>query len=112
MSARPASAPRSLTAASVEARRISAHLREDVRLGHLSLAEALVHPRLANRMLVELVRWQWFSRGGTARPALTELGRLAVRDGVNLLQPASGASTYTRAWVVEHGAKWTRRAAA
>jgi hypothetical protein len=82
--------------------------------GHLTLEDVLlpVAPILVDRTLVEVVRWQWADTGVGARPALEELGGLAVRDGVNLLLAAGHASAYTRAWVVEHGTKWTRRRAA
>lgn len=89
-------------------RRARARVRNDLLAGDVTLQELLmpVDPAIANLALAEVVRMQWSSSRRRALPTLEELGRLALRDRVNLMMAAGRASGYSRAWVVEHGSKW------
>lgn len=97
-------------AAGLSVRRAKAMVRRDLITGRVTLADVLspVDPALADFSLAEVVRLQWSAAGRRAMPALEELGRYAVRDGVNLMMAAGRASVSSRAWVAEHGSKWAR----
>jgi hypothetical protein len=82
-----------------------ARLREQIRRGEVTLAEILADPPdlIENWTCADVVRLQWSRRAST--PAMERLGRLAVRDRVNLFMPMGRTSLATRAWVARH-ASW------
>lgn len=106
----PARRPPPSPTASLDTRRARARVRGDLTSGRVRLQDVLVppHPAVADVALVDIVRMQWRHAGGRATPALEQLGKFAVRDGVNLMMAAGRASAYSRAWVAEHGSKWAR----
>jgi hypothetical protein len=59
-------------------------------------------PEFAHMPIIDVVRLAQTSR---AAKSLQRLGRLAVRDRVNLLMPLGSASLRTREWTAEH-AQW------
>jgi hypothetical protein len=89
-------------------RRARAEVRRDLTTGRRTLHDVLLDPAVADLALAEVVRLQWTASRRRAVPALEELGRLAVRDRVNLMMAVGRASGYSRAWVAEHGSKWAR----
>lgn len=97
-------------AASLDTRKGRARVRADLIAGRLTLQDVLVpaHPAVADLSLADVMRLQWSQAGRRATPALEQLGRLALRDRVNLMVAAGRASGYSRAWVAEHGSKWAR----
>lgn len=76
-------------------------LREQVSAGEVTLAELMQDPPAAieHWACIDVVRLKWTRRTNTS---LEKLGRLAVRDGINLLLPMSRASKETRAWIAAH----------
>jgi hypothetical protein len=97
-----------LKAATEQRMRISS-IRRRARSGDLTLNELILDPpdELAHMPCVDVVRLTLRSHHSTA--GLQRLGRLAVRDGINLLMPVGGTSARTRAWIAEH-ADWHRPA--
>ena len=87
-----------------ETRAERAELRSRVRRGTLSLEDVLLpaHPLVAGLPLADVLRWQYHERH-TSITALERLGRLAVRDDVNLMIRAGRASESSRRCVVRHG---------
>jgi hypothetical protein len=76
-----------------------------LRSGDLLLTDAMSDPppELADMLLIDVIRAL-----GTRRSAsIVELGRMAVADRVNLMVPLGSASARTRAWVAQHGGRWT-----
>jgi hypothetical protein len=53
--------------------------------------------------LIDVVRLGYNKRGSVA---CERLGRLAVRDGVNLLVPLGRASLRSREWIIKHARWW------
>lgn len=86
-----------------------ADLRRRIRTEHGALEDVLLNPpeELAGIPIIDIVRYAYDNR-----PAKTaeRLGRLAIRDGVNLLMPLGRASARTREWTAEHTV-WHRSAA-
>ncbi len=85
-----------------------AALKSGIRSGDITLAEIMANPPeiLSNWSCADVIRARYSSRH--AIPSLERLGRLAVRDRVNLLVPLGRASARTRTWVAEH-ATWDIR---
>ena len=64
-------------------------------------------PEALHRMfIIDVVRLSRATRSNVK--AMQRLGRLAVRDGVNLMIPLGQASTRTREWTIAH-ARWNWR---
>lgn len=82
-----------------------AQLKTRIRRGEISLAEIMNDPpgELENWTCADVVALQYSRRTGT--PALERLGRMAVRDDINLFVPMCRASVRTRAWITQH-ASW------
>jgi len=78
-----------------------AQVKRDLRAGTMSVAAALEDPALASALLIDVIRWTRMRRGSVARVA--DIGRLALRDGVNLMLTVDAAGERTRRWVAEHG---------
>ena len=89
-----------LAAANTRRHRL-AELRRQARTGQAGLTGLLLDPpvELRDVLLVDVVR---MSRSQRMSSGIARLGRLAVRDGINLLIPLGQASQRTRAWVAEH----------
>lgn len=80
--------------------------------GELELEDVLapVHPRVAGLPLLHVIM---MTRAGSDRQnasGIEELGRDALRDGVNVLVRTDRASAATRAWAAERGRKHARGA--
>lgn len=88
-------------AASNHTRGQVADLRRGLRTGTIELADVLLHPPayIAHMALVDVVDLQASTRAAVRR---ANLGRDAVRAGVNLLQPVGRASLASRTWTVEN----------
>src|SRR4051794_32507453 len=85
-----------------ERRREIADLRAKVKRGEITLSQLMADPPALLRAwpCFDVVRMTWSRpRSGAS---LERLGRLAVRDGVNLLMPLGRTSQRTRAWIAEH----------
>lgn len=95
-----------LKAATERRMRIS-EIRRRARQGDVTLNELILDPpdELTSMLCIDVVRLTLRSQHSTA--GLQRLGRLAVRDGINLLMPVGGTSARTRAWIAEH-ADWHR----
>jgi hypothetical protein len=81
--------------------------RRALRTGALSM-EAVMRdppPALAGVPLIDVVRLGYRYRNGGA---ITEIGRMALRDGVNLMMPLGTASVRSREWVARHGCRYWR----
>jgi hypothetical protein len=78
-----------------------AELRRELTRDRTALRRVLADPppELANMAMVDVVRLAW---GRRSSPSLARLGRLAVRDGVNLMMPLGEASVHTRAWMARN----------
>jgi hypothetical protein len=72
-----------------------------MRSGDLTLTDVVTNQPapLRNIPLVDIIRWTMRTPG----PTLTEIGKRAVRDNINLMVPLGRASALSRAWVAEHG---------
>src|SRR4051794_4625827 len=81
-----------------------AELRRELTRDRTALRRVLADPpaELQNMAMVDVVRLAW---GKRSSPSLARLGRLALRDGVNLMMPLGEASVYTRAWMARN-ATW------
>jgi hypothetical protein len=76
-----------------------------IRCREITLVDLLEDPPgcIAEYGLIDVVRLGYQSGGRyKATPAITTLGRDAVRDGVNLLWPIGKASLRSRRWVAVH----------
>lgn len=83
-------------------RRELGEYRRALRSGAVSIEDAMLNPPefLRDRLLIDVVRdLRGAGAGSATRSGLAEIGRRAVRDGVNLLLPVGRASLATRAWV-------------
>lgn len=90
-----------LEAANAKRARMTA-IRRQAREGRHGLEALLLDPppEIARLPMIDVVR---MSRSGSAsRTAMERLGRMALRDDVNLMMPIGRASVRTRRWVVEH----------
>jgi hypothetical protein len=85
-----------------------AAVKRALRNGALTLDAAMADPpaELANYPLIDVIRWTRTRGYGT--PAITAIGRQALRDSVNLMVPLGDASTRSRAWVAQWGHYWGR----
>lgn len=95
-----------LTEANAKRDRIAA-LRRDIRACRIPL-DTILRDRpeeLAHWPIIDVIRLGYSKRSVTA---VTELGRRAVRDNVNLLIPLGDASQRTLSWVAAN-ARWTHR---
>ena len=94
-----------------EKRMAIADLRRRVRAGEITLEELFCEPPavLAEYTVADVLRFPRSVGRYRASSSLTELGRLAVRDQVNLLVALGDASARTRAWAAEHGSLRLRR---
>ena len=84
-------------------------VKASLRSGALTLTDVMLDPPavLADALLIDVIRW---TRTKQRRPrSIEEIGRRAVKDGVNLMLPVARASTRTRAWVAEHGGLGSHR---
>lgn len=72
-----------------------------MRSGDLTLTEVVINQPapLRKALLVDVIRWTMRTPGA----ALTEIGKQALRDKINLMVPLGTASALSRAWVAEHG---------
>lgn len=79
-------------------------LKQRLRTERGALAGVLLDPpdELAHMPVIDVVRLAW---GLRASRSLERLGRLALRDGVNLMMPLGHSSARTRSWLAEH-ASW------
>lgn len=81
----------------------AAALRVKMRTSYHAAVEALMDPPecIRGRMVLEVIA---MTRSvGLRSDYLTEVGREAVRDGINLTVRMGRASLRTRVWAVEHG---------
>lgn len=80
-----------------------------LRSGRLSLTDAmLTRPDvLGHALLIDVIRWTR-RQGRGRRPALTDIGKQALRDHVNLMVPLDEASLRSREWVAEYGTRYWR----
>lgn len=96
-----------LTALAVgnERRRVQVRVRRGLRDRTLSLTGVLLDPpaELSDVLVLDVVRWARSASGQRGAAGMHRLGRLALRDGVNLLVPVGRASVATRAWAAQHG---------
>jgi len=107
MSATLTGRPPSLEAANVR-RQQTAVVRRALRLDRGELARVLADPPecLHRLTLIDVVMLCLASRRTQPR-AIALLGRMALRDGVNLLLPVGRASPATRQWLADR-VSWTR----
>lgn len=91
-----------LRAVGVEKRYARAELRRQLRRGAVTLADVMETrpPEAADYLLIDIIRWVYYA---PRRANVEEIGRAALRDGVNLMMPLSRASVRSRAWVAVHG---------
>jgi hypothetical protein len=82
-----------------------AELRRRLAAERGALREVLMDPppELEGVPIIDVVRLAYGS--GRASKSIERLGRLAVRDRMNLLMPLGKASVRTREWTAEH-AEW------
>ena len=81
-------------------------LRHRIASNRAALDEVLLDPpeALERMAIADVVRLAYSQRSGAA---MERLGRLALRDGVNLMMPLGRASLRSREWVAEHAAwRW------
>lgn len=88
-------------------RKERSEVRRAIRTGVLTLEAVMSDPppALAGVLLIDVVRLGYRYR--TAE-SVTELGRLALRAGVNLMIPLGVASERSRRWVAENGCRYHR----
>ena len=81
-----------------------ATVRRDLRNGTLSLSSAMSDPpdELLRYPLIDVIRWTRM-QGRRCTRSDVEIGRRAVRDGVNLMLSVGDASPRSRAWVAQWG---------
>lgn len=84
------------------AKRARRTVRSGLRSGEMTLRDVMRERpvELADAPLIDVIRMARVRRNG---PAVQEIGRRAVRDGVNLMVPLGKASTASRAWVATNG---------
>lgn len=84
-----------------------AALKRGLRNGSVSLEAVLSDPpdELRGRLLIDVIRW---TRSKSNGRAITEVGRQALRDNVNLMVAVGDTSARTRAWVAQWGGYWWR----
>lgn len=78
-----------------------AEIRRQAHDGTLSLADIVRDPptELHGWTCVDVIRLKIRARSSNS---IARLGRLAVRDGVNLLMPIGRTSQRSRLWIIEH----------
>lgn len=93
-------------------RRRLAILKRGLRNGTITLSEVMMDPPedLLRYPLVDIVRFSG-RQGHPLGRSVTTLGRLALRDRVNLMVALGDASARSRAWVAEQGTQQWRRGA-
>lgn len=74
-------------------------LRRNVKNGNVDVRDLLTDPPDSIQHMT-LIAVMSIARSRPSRPSvwMTNVGRKAARDGINLLQPVSQASTTTRLW--------------
>lgn len=85
-----------------------ARLKRDIQTGRRSFAEMVMDPpaETAGMLLIDLIAMTRKKRGRSA--GLSTIGRLALRDRINLLQVVERSSMREREWVAEHGTYLSR----
>lgn len=70
----------------------------------ITLAEIMADPpsELAHWACVDVIRLTRVQGLKRSTAGLERLGRLAIRDGINLLMPLGRSSATTREWIAEH----------
>lgn len=83
-----------------------------LRDGTLTLHDAMMNPPQALKtvLLIDVIR-QIRTQKVRSGAAVQLLGRMAVRDDVNLLVPVGKASPRSREWVARHGELWMHKKA-
>lgn len=84
-----------------------AAVKRDLRSGSLTLATVMqeLPDALLDVPLIDIIRW---SRHRSTSAALSRIGAMAVRDGVNLMIPLGLASQRSRTWVAQNGTRYWR----
>lgn len=103
---------RAMALAKGQERRLAiAHLREQIRKQQITLEELMLDPPevLSNYAMADVLRFPRVTSRYLTSPALTTLGKEAIRDGVNLMVAFGDASARTKGWVVENGYRWITR---
>lgn len=87
-----------------------AALKRSLRNGTMSLTAVMADPpdELAHDPLIDVIRWSR-AQGKPGRPSITEIGKQALRDQVNLMTPLEDASARSRAWAAEWGNYYRRQ---
>lgn len=95
---------REASLALAQAKRLElAAIKRDLRSGTTSLAALMEDPpeALHSSLLIDVLRWtRSTARNGRG---ITEIGRQALRDNVNLMIALGDASARSRAWAAEWG---------
>lgn len=88
-----------------------AALRQQMRTGQVTLTQVLMDPpeELSGYTILDVLRFPRSTDRYQGSAGLTRLGRMALRDGVNLAIPLGEASARTRAWAAEHGMRQLAR---
>lgn len=108
MNVHPLTDQRDQARATANAKRLAvATLKRDIQAGRRSFADVVMDPPAETHglLLIDLIDMTRRTRRGAG---LATIGRLALRDRINLLEVVERSSTRERVWVAQHGTYLSR----